>query len=232
MSTASSPVAASHPTASAGSPGFFLPVRVLSRLFRRLFLEQLTAAYQSHRLHFFGQQQNLMNAQTFDDTIRPLRNIDWVVYAKPPFAGPKAVLAYLSRYTHRVAISNSRLISQNQHRVTFKYKDYRAKQRYRVKSMTLETDEFIRRFLIHVLPTGFHRIRHYGIFANTGRVLNLAQARQLLSAPDPSPDPATVNDNLPSDQTHPTFLCPECGASMSIVGILEQEYAPRAPPRS
>ena len=216
-------------------PGFFLPVRVLSRLFRRLFLEQLTAAYQSHRLHFFGQQQNLMNAQTFDDTIRPLRNIDWVVYAKPPFAGPKAVLAYLSRYTHRVAISNSRLISQNQHRVTFKYKDYRAKQRYRVKSMTLDTSEFIRRFLIHVLPTGFHRIRHYGIIANTGRVQNLAQARQLLSAPAPSPDPATVNDFLPSDQnslTLPTFVCPDCGASMSIVGILEQVYAPRAPPRS
>jgi len=216
-------------------PGFFLPVRVLSRLFRRLFLEQLTAAYQTHRLHFFGQQQNLMNAQTFDDTIRSLRNIDWVVYAKPPFAGPKAVLAYLSRYTHRVAISNSRLISHDQHGVTFKYKDYRAKQRYRVKSMTLDTSEFIRRFLIHVLPCGFHRVRHYGLVANTGRIQNLAQARQLLCVPDPGPDPAAAHDRLPSDQnslTHPTFVCPDCGAAMSIVAILDQEYAPRAPPRS
>ena len=164
-------------------PGFFLPVRVLSRLFRRLFLEQLLLAYNAGQLQFFGQHRSLHNPQTFDNYLQPVRNIDWVVYAKRPFAGPKSVLAYLSRYTHRVAIANSRLISHNQHRVTFKYKDYRQKQQYRHKSISLNTDEFIRRFLIHVLPSGFHRIRHYGLLANTVRNNNLTQIRQLLNTP-------------------------------------------------
>ena len=143
--------------------GFFLPVRVLSRLFRRLFLEQLSAAHHAGRLQFFGPHQHLAEAKDFADYLAPLRTIDWVVYAKRPFAGPEAVLAYLSRYTHRVAISNRRLLACDQRGVTFKWKDYRAKHRHRYKTMTLATPEFIRRFLIHILPQGFHRIRHYGL---------------------------------------------------------------------
>src|SRR5436853_2264392 len=146
-------------------PGFFLPVRVLSRLFRRLFLERLTAAHQ--QLAFFGQHAPLANAQAFATYLAPLHKTEWVVYSKRPFGGPEAVLAYLSRYTHRVAIANSRLIAFDQHGVTFRWKDYRIEGRERHKLMTLTTDEFIRRFLIHVLPRGFHRIRHYGLLAKT-----------------------------------------------------------------
>jgi hypothetical protein len=150
-------------------PGFFLPVRVLSRLFRRLFLEKLTAAHQAGALNFFGTHAALTARQAFAAFLAPLRKIEWVVYSKRPFGGPQAVLAYLSRYTHRVAISNRRLISFNHAGVTFKWKDYRATGPERAKVMTLTTDEFIRRFLIHVLPTGFHRIRHYGLFASHKR---------------------------------------------------------------
>ena len=150
-------------------PGFFLPVRVLSRLFRRLFLAQLSDAYQAGKLQFFGEHQPLAETQRFSAWIKPLQRCEWVVYAKRPFAGPEAVLAYLARYTHRVAIANSRLIAVDEHAVSFRWKDYRTKGRTRHKTMTLEVDEFIRRFLLHVLPTGFHRIRHYGLIANTGR---------------------------------------------------------------
>ncbi len=136
-------------------PGFFLPVRVLSRLFRRLFLEKLGDAHRAGKLQFFGEYEALAEAKTFTDWLKPLRQIDWVVYAKRPFAGPAAVLAYLSRYTHRVAITNSRLIAMDEQGITFKWKDYRAKERYRHKTMTLVPDEFIRRFLLHVLPSGF-----------------------------------------------------------------------------
>ena len=141
-------------------PGFFLPVRVLSRLFRRLFLDKLSAAHHAGQLQFFGTHRHLADSKDFADYLAPLRQIEWVVYAKRPFAGPEAVLAYLSRYTHRVAISNSRLIACDERGVTFKWKDYRAKSRDRYQTMTLATGEFIRRFLIHVLPSGFHRIRH------------------------------------------------------------------------
>jgi hypothetical protein len=147
--------------------------------------------------------------------------------------GPEAVLTYLSRYTHRVAIANSRLITQDDLGVTFKYKDYRAKQRYRYKTMTLHTDEFIRRFLIHVLPQGFHRIRHYGLFANTVRNNNLAQARELLQAPPPIINTDNANSDPTSDQspaTHPTFACPKCSTPMIVIDIIEQQYPPRAPP--
>ena len=209
-------------------PGFFLPVRVLSRLFRRLFLEQLNTAYQDNRLQFFGQLQFLGAPDTFNHTLQPLNRIEWIVYAKRPFHGPKAVLSYLSRYTHRVAISNSRLISHDQHGVTFKYKDYRTKQKYRHKTMTLDTSEFIRRFLIHILPAGFHRIRHYGILANTNRVQNLIKARELLQAPVTASD---NNDPVEAGSfTQPTFVCPQCGSPMHIIGILDHQYAPRAPP--
>ncbi len=157
-------------------PRFFLPVRVLSRLFRRLFLEKLVAAHKAGELQFSGHHAPLSDAQAFAAYLAPLRNSDWVVYSKRPFGGPKQVLAYLARYTHRVAISNRRLIAFDDKGVTFKWKDYRIEGRNRYKVMTLATDEFIRRFLIHVLPGGFHRIRHYGLFANGSRAANIARA--------------------------------------------------------
>src|SRR6516164_3311269 len=167
--------------------GFFLPVPVLSRLFRRLLLEGLNAAYQAGRLQFFADQAALAQPAAFQTFLAALRKVEWVVYAKRPFGGPAAVLAYLSRYTHRTAIANSRLVAFAGERVTFKWKDYRAKGDARYKLMTLDADEFIRRFLIHVLPDGFHRIRHYGLFANANRARNIALARRLLAVPDPTP---------------------------------------------
>jgi len=206
-------------------PGFFLPVRVLSRLFRRLFLEQLNAVHQAGLLQFFGQHQNLADPQHFANYLAPLGQIDWVVYAKRPFAGPAAVLAYLSRYTHRVAIANSRLISCDEQGVTFKWKDYRAKQCDRHKTMTLATDEFIRRFLLHVLPSGFHRIRHYGLFANHTRVKQVQRLRELLSDDSIAPATDLVESNLPTA----TYPCRDCGAVMFIIETFEK-HMPRAPP--
>jgi len=219
-------------------PGFFLPVRVLSRLFRRLFLERLNQVYQAGELHFFGDHQSLANAQAFDNWINPLRKIEWVVYAKPPFAGPEEVLAYLSRYTHRVAISNSRLLKFNEQGVTFRWKDYRAKPGLRHKIMTLSTDEFIRRFLIHVLPSGFHRIRHYGLLANSGRRDNLKRARELLidktDDDDANEDGAIENiesrQDEVSEQIQATYICPHCGSPMVIIERFERGQLPRAPP--
>jgi len=216
-------------------PGFFLPVRVLSRLFRRLFLGKLRDAYDTDKLKLFAQHQALANPQAFDNWCQPLRQQDWVVYAKRPFAGPEAVLAYLSRYTHRVAIANSRLINHDERGVTFKWKDYRLKERHRYKTMTLETGEFIRRFLIHVLPKGFHRIRHYGLFANTVRNDNLAKARELLDADhdstrikDEAADQPDDADNKPVPQS--TFICPSCAAPMVVIEVFTRDHAPRAPP--
>jgi len=206
--------------------GFFLPVRVLSRLFRRLFLEQLSAAHQAGLLQFFGQHQHLTDPQDFANYLAPLRKIDWVVYAKRPFAGPEAVLAYLSRYTHRVAIANSRLISSDENGVTFKWKDYRAKQSDRHKTMTLTTDEFIRRFLLHVLPDGFHRIRHYGLFANKVRSKHLARARELLQIPPELSDDSTDIEHT----TACVYLCKSCGTPMLIIETFYAAHAPRAPP--
>jgi hypothetical protein len=211
--------------------GFFLPVRVLSRLFRRLVLEQLTAAHEARRLRFFGDLAHLAERQAFAAHLAPVRKIEWVVYAKRPFAGPEAVLAYLSRYTHRVAIANSRLIALDHKGVSFTWKDYRAKGHDRHKVMTLTTGEFIRRFLIHVLPSGFHRIRHYGLFANGGRAQNLAQARQLLALPDhhseaSAPDPREAAHTPARSQT-----CPCCGGPMIIIETFERGGTPRAPPR-
>ena len=216
-------------------PGFFLPVRVLSRLFRRLFLEQLSDAYHAGKLQFFGEHLALAEVKSFIDWTKPLRQMEWVVYAKRPFAGPAAVLAYLSRYTHRVAIANSRLVAMDQDGVTFKWKDYRNKGRTRHKRMTLANDEFIRRFLLHVLPSGFHRIRHYGLIANTGRKENLARARELLLSKETgeSTDVAS-NDVDPTDisECPVTYVCPECGAPMIIIETLVREQLPRAPPMS
>ena len=192
-------------------PGFFLPVRVLSRLFRRLFLEHLSAAYHAGQLQFFGNQAALADPKAFKDHLAPLRTAEWVVYAKRPFGGPEAVLAYLSRYTHRVAIANSRLVAFNESGVTFKWKDYRAKQQQRSKVMTLAVDEFIRRFLIHVLPSGFHRIRHYGLFANGGRAENIARARQLLNVP--AAQPQSARHRPPRMMVSPT--CPRIPAHVA-----------------
>jgi len=210
-------------------PGFFLPVRVLSRLFRRLFLEKLAAAHDAGRLRFFGDHAPLAERHAFTAYLAPLRKIEWVVYAKTPFAGPQAVLAYLSRYTHRVAIANSRLIAFDDNAVTFRWKDYRAKGRERQKVMTLVSGEFIRRFLIHVLPGGFHRIRHYGLFANGGRAEKLARARQLLGLPASQSEPRDTTADEPPMHTVP---CPCCGGRMIIIETFERGSTPRTHPTS
>jgi hypothetical protein len=208
-------------------PGFFLPVRVLSRLFRRLILEKLVAAHEAGHLRFFNDLAHLQDRDAFADLLAPLRKIEWAVYAKRPFAGPEAVLAYLSRYTHRVAIANSRLIAFDGQGVTFKWKDYRAKAQDRQKVMTLAAGEFIRRFLIHVLPQGFHRIRHYGLFANGGRSENLARARELLTVEAPHDEPVTETHDPEKTLSQP---CPSCGGRMIVIEIFEPGHAPRAPP--
>ena len=212
-------------------PGFFLPVRVLSRLFRRRFLEELLRVHQAGRLQFFGEHASLAGATAFKAWLAPLRQCEWVVYAKRPFAGPQAVLAYLSRYTHRVAISNSRLIALDEHGVTFRWKDYRVKNgsegRTRHKTMTLEPGEFMRRFLLHVLPGGFHRIRHYGLLANGSRKANLAMARELLHAPVVAVATADGGD-LATEP--PRFVCWHCGRAMVVLQTLARDHAIRGPP--
>ena len=208
-------------------PGFFLSVRVLSRLFRRLFLERLTAAYQTGRLEFFADQAALAEPAVFKAHLGALRKAEWVVYAKPPFGGPDAVLAYLSRYTHRIAIANSRLVAFDGERVTFKWKDYRAKADARCKLMTLDADEFIRRFLIHVLPDGFHRIRHYGLFANANRTDNIALARRLLGVPDPSPSSGESDATDRGHEGEECSTCPCCGGRMIIIETFEPGCQPR-----
>ena len=212
-------------------PGFFLPVRVLSRLFRRRFLEELGVAYRAGELQFFGDYAELSDPKTFAKWLAPMGKCEWVVYAKRPFAGPAAVLAYLSRYTHRVAISNSRLISMDETGVTFRWKDYRANGKTRHKTMTLEPQEFMRRFLLHVLPSGFHRIRHYGLIANNARKENLALARELLQvAPVATSDPELTD--APADPIRPTFVCVHCGAPMVIIQTLIRQRAIRGPPQN
>jgi hypothetical protein len=217
-------------------PRFFLPVRVLSRLFRRLFLQMLRAAHATGRLRFFADHRTLADGAAFSAYLEPLRKAEWVVYAKEPFAGPEAVLAYLSRYTHRVAISNRRLVTADQSGVTFRYKDYRIDGPGRYKTMTLPTHEFIRRFLIHVLPKGFHRIRHYGLVANGQRAANLARARELLHVPPPATASQTMETATDAGETraepHP---CPCCGGRMLVIEVFARGCAPkhrpqRAPP--
>jgi putative transposase/transposase-like zinc-binding protein len=209
-------------------PGFFLPVRVLSRLFRRRFLEELAKAHHAGQLRFFGEYAALSNARTFARWLAPLRQCEWVVYAKRPFAGPAAVLAYLSRYTHRVAISNRRLVAFDERGVSFRWKDYRAKGNTRYKTMTLSANEFMRRFLLHVLPDGFHRIRHYGLIANARRTHNLARARALLHVAPEAPAPQPVDE--PTAIVQPIFVCRDCGAAMLIVETFARGQPIRAPP--
>jgi hypothetical protein len=211
-------------------PGFLLPVRVLSKLFRRLFLDKLADTHAAGRLKFFGAHVGLGDHRAFAQFLAPLRSKNWFVYAKPPFAGPEAVLAYLSRYTHRVAISNSRLIALDEAGVTFRVKDYRRSGSERYRTMTLEPGEFIRRFLLHVLPKGFHRIRHYGLLASGSRKANVARARELLTAPQPD-DECGGSDNpdtaAPTDWRPP---CPCCGGRMIIIETFERSNDARAPP--
>jgi len=215
---------------NACKPGFFLPVRVLSRLFRRLFLEGLMALHRAGNLAFFGDLAGLPEHDAFAAWLAPFRKSEWVIYAKPPFGGPEAVLAYLSRYTHRVAISNNRLLSANAQTVAFRWKDYRIKTGDRRSVMHLAADEFIRRFLIHVLPDGFHRIRHYGLLASGSRKANIARIRALLGA-----EPAKQEDP-PSAEIIPLTLrepCPDCGGQMRIIETFRRGQRPstRAPPR-
>jgi hypothetical protein len=207
-------------------PAFLLPVHVLSKLFRRLFLTGLINLHGDGRLRFHGDRAGLSDRRAFLRHLAPLRRKAWVVYAKPPFAGPEAVLAYLSRYTHRVAISNRRLISLDETGITFRYKDYRRNGADRQRTMTLAADEFIRRFLLHVLPKGFHRIRHYGLLASAGRRDNLARARDLLAAPPTAK--AEKPDRAP-DRRPP---CPCCGGRMIVIDIIQSAAQPRGPPAS
>jgi hypothetical protein len=208
-------------------------VRVLSRLFRRLFLARLADAQAAGRLAFFGDLDSLRDRRAFAAHLAPLRRKNWFVYAKPPFAGPEAVLAYLARYTHRVAIANSRLLALDQRGVTFRYKDYRHNGQARYRTMTIAPDEFIRRFLLHLLPKGFHRIRHYGLLASGGCKANITRARALIAPSAPSAEQLTEHQN--TDQTTGAATdyrppCPCCGGRMIVVEIFERGATPRGPP--
>jgi len=211
-------------------PRFLLPAPVLTKLFQGLMLAKLLAAHRAGRLKFFGPHAHLAERKAFAAYLAPLRRITWYVYAKPPFGGPKAVLAYLARYTHRVAIANSRLIARDQQGVTFRYKDYRADGRARQKVMTLATSEFIRRFLLHVLPKGFHRIRHYGLLARPSCADNIARARELLAVPMPQDHNADADAVDPNEPTTPSHLCPCCGGRMITIEIFERGSTPRHRP--
>jgi len=216
----------------AGDPRH-LGARIGATLVLHTWGSAMTHPRRAGTLQFFGEHQALAKTKSFSDWLKPLRHCEWVVYAKRPFAGPDAVLAYLSRYTHRVAIANSRLIAMDKHGVTFKWKDYRAKERVRHKTMTLAADEFMRRFLLHVLPSGFHRIRHYGLIANTTRRDNLAQARELLLVEKTIETADTETngaDTAEGGDESVTYVCPDCGAPMIIIETFERGQLPRAPP--
>jgi hypothetical protein len=208
--------------------GFFLSVRVLSRLYRRLLLERLQAVFDAGMLGFFGELARLAKPAAFADHLRPLRKVEWVVYAKRPFGGPQQVLDYLGRYTHRVAIANSRLISLVGAEVRFRWKDYRHPQR--PKFMVLLAGEFIRRFLLHVLPHGFRRIRYFGFLANAHRSAKLALIRGLLALPEPepAPKPADYHERYARLFGRSLDICPVCGGHLVEIAVLER--APRARP--
>ena len=215
-------------------PGFFLPVRVLSRLFRRLFLEGISSLHTTGRLAFHGDLADLTEADAFAALLAPWRRADWVVYTKRPFGGPEAVLAYLARYTHRVAIANSRLVAMDRHGVTFCWKDYRARSAGKTwrKTMTLTAPEFIRRFLLHVLPDGFHRIRHYGLLASSRRAETIARIRQIIAAATPAATEADREAEISAERSDPVDErrppCPCCGGRM----ILVERFAPGTAPRT
>jgi hypothetical protein len=211
-------------------PRFFLAVRVLSELFRGLFLHKLSAAHRAGELQFFGKHARLIDPQAFAGYLKPLRNAKWVAYCKRPFGGPKEVLRYLARYTHRVAISNRRLIACDQKGVTFKWKDYRLEGRARYKLMTLATHEFIRRFLMHVLPAGFHRIRYYGLLASGKRAENIDRARELLTLPILPVDAIKAANTTADEPLTAKHTCPHCGARMIIIERFERGSTPRHQP--
>ncbi|MCP5091680.1 MAG: IS91 family transposase [Gammaproteobacteria bacterium] len=213
-------------------PGFFLPVRVLSRLFRRLFLEGLVRLHRASKLAFFGDLAGLSDPEAFATYLAPLRKTNWVVYAKQPFGGAEAVLAYLSRYTHRIAISNHRLVSANADTVAFRWKDYRIKRGDRMRVMRLPTPEFIRRFLIHVLPSGFHRIRHTGFLANGIRRARIKTIRRLLDTELELTQALCEDPSADVDQRDMRQPCPACGAEMVIIETFTRGQMPksRAPP--
>jgi len=211
-------------------PNFFLYVGVLSRLFRRLVLEKLAAAHAVGALQFFGKHASLTNARAFAAYLAPLRNSEWVVYSKRPFGGPKQVLRYLARYTHRVAISNRRLVALNDNGVTFKWKDYRIEGPERYKVMTLDTSEFIRRFLMHVLPQGFHRIRYYGLLTSQTRAKNIARARELLAVPLIAIDAIKAASATPEEPKQPEHPCPCCGSRMIIIETFLRGQQPKHRP--
>jgi hypothetical protein len=196
-------------------PNFFLPVMVLSMLFRRLMLQKLAAAHKAGKLTFFGAHAPLAEEKAFAAFLKPLKRTRWFVYSKRPFAGPRAVLAYLSRYTHRVAIANSRLIAADANTVTFKVKDYRIEGPGRYTTMTLSPGEFIRRFLIHVLPKGFHRIRHYGLLAGTAKAEMVAKARELLAVPATEPE---ADEDVATEHVQ---QCPCCGGRIIVIETFE-----------
>jgi hypothetical protein len=208
-------------------PGFLVHVNVLSCLFRGRFLAMLVKAHTQDRLRFFGDHAALADRRAFKRFLAPLRNIDWVVYTKNPFGGPEQVLRYLSRYTHRVAISNRRLVSADDNGIAFRWKDYRIDGPDRWKTMTLSADEFLRRFLLHVLPKGFHRIRHYGLFATGNRAANIARARELLGAAPPVVEP---KEQTAAGSDEPRVLpcpCPRCGGRMIVIEV----FAPGCEPK-
>ena len=212
-------------------PGFFLPVRVLSALFRRLFLMQLQQAFDDKELRFFNALAELQDAQAFAKYLAPLAQADWVVYAKKPFGGPEHVLEYLGRYTHRVAISNNRLLDFADGQVAFQWKDYR--QESKPKVMRLDAEEFTRRFLLHVLPSGLQRIRHYGLLANCHREVKLEQCRQLLAAPPPPPPdkPADYLDQYQRLTGKSLRDCPQCGKGQMLrIESFLPGTLPRGPP--
>jgi len=218
-------------------PGYFLPVSVLSALFKRLFIQMLYQAYLDKQLKFYNQLKKIKSERHFFYWLKPIKKKSWVVYAKKPFAGPKAVLTYLSRYTHRVAIANSRLLSLKNNKVTFKYKDYRKKGKKQQQKMSLDVNEFVRRFLIHVLPSGFHRIRHIGLFANTVRKDNLAKIRSILDKNKPEnlsntlDEENKVMDVLEKSETNKTtYICTQCGSVMMVIDVFIGKIQPRAPP--
>ena len=210
-------------------PGFFLPVRVLSRLFRRLVLEMVAVAHSEGRLKFFGAHAGLADKAAFAAFLEPLREVEAVVYAKEPFGGPDETLRYMARYTHRVAISNRRLVSADDDTVAFRYKDYRADHAERWKTMKLHPHEFIRRFLMHVLPKGFHRIRHYGLLASGTRATNLAKARQLIGPSSPKTDVAAPAADATVADEH-LRTCPCCGSAMRIIEVFERGTEPKYRP--
>jgi hypothetical protein len=211
-------------------PGFLVPVNVLSRLFRGRLLAMLAEAHAQDRIRFFGDHAALADKRAFKRFLAPLRRREWVVYTKEPFAGPEQVLRYLSRYTHRVAISNRRLVAADANAIAFRWKDYRIDRPDRWKTMTLSPHEFIRRFLMHVLPKGFHRIRHYGLFANGNRAANVARSRELLGSMPRVVEPEEEHAATPDEPRVQPCTCPRCGARMIIIEVFARGCQPRYRP--